>query len=97
MPTDILALLIEERDRLNRAIEALGGAKRRSRPRKNPLVPTTAPEADRRKRTHTVARRKLQAQRMRAYWARTGTVGRRKQAKRMRAYWVAKRKAEAGR
>jgi hypothetical protein len=34
----ILALLIQERDRLNRAIEALqGGARRRGRPPKNSL------------------------------------------------------------
>jgi hypothetical protein len=72
MPTDILALLIEERDKVNRAIEALQGAKRRSRPPKNALVATTvstAPKPDRRKRAHTIARRKLQAKRMRAYWA----------------------------
>jgi hypothetical protein len=73
MPTDILALLIEERDKVNRAIEALQGpAKRRSRPPKNALMATTvstAPKPDRRKRAHTIARRKLQAKRMRAYWA----------------------------
>jgi hypothetical protein len=72
MPTDhILALLIEERDRVNRAIEALRGpTKRRRRPPKYPRVAaSTAPEPDRRKRPHTVARRKLQAKRMRAYWA----------------------------
>lgn len=40
MPTDhILALLIEERDKLNRAIEALSGtAKRRGQPPKNPVA-----------------------------------------------------------
>ena len=72
MPTDILALLIEERDKVNRAIEALQGAKRRSRPPKNALMAatlSTAPKPDRRKRAHTVARRKQQAERMRAYWA----------------------------
>jgi hypothetical protein len=46
MPTEhIVALLIAERDKLNRAIDALQGpTKRRGRPPRNPL-PTTAPTA----------------------------------------------------
>ncbi len=69
MPTDqIIALLIAERDKLNRAIEALqGSAKRRGRPPKNPLMAIAAP-AKKHKR-QSAARRKAQAERMKAYWA----------------------------
>ena len=47
MPTQyIIALLIAERDKLNRAIEALqGAAKRPGRPPKNPLAASTNPAA----------------------------------------------------
>ncbi|HEV2687601.1 MAG TPA: hypothetical protein VGV35_03575 [Bryobacteraceae bacterium] len=73
MPTEhILALLIAERDKLNRAIEALGGTlpKRRGRPPKNPLAAAIAAPAKTRKKRHfTAAQRKAQAARMRAYWA----------------------------
>jgi hypothetical protein len=75
MPTDqIVTLLISERDKLNRAIEALGGPnKRRGRPPKNPLAATTfaaGPEpAKKKKRTFTAAQRKQQGERMKAYWA----------------------------
>lgn len=69
MPVDqILTLLIAERDKLNRAIEALqGSAKRRGRPPKNPVM-AAAPVAQKRKR-QSVARRRAQAERMKAYWA----------------------------
>ena len=69
MPTEhIVALLIAERDKLNRAIEALqGSAKRRGRPPKNPLM-AADPVAKKEKR-HSAARRKAQAERMKAYWA----------------------------
>jgi hypothetical protein len=77
MPTDhILALLIEERDKLSRAIEALGGTgtKRRGRPRKSPdgQVGTAVASAPARAKKHHMrspAARKAQAQRMKAYWA----------------------------
>jgi hypothetical protein len=75
MPTDqIIALLILERDKLNRAIELLQGpTKRRGRPPKNPLtaaVPVASPApAKKRRRKFTAAQRKRQAARMRAYWA----------------------------
>jgi len=76
MPVDqIVTLLIAERDKLNRAIEALqGSAKRRGRP---PKAVAAAPEvsAPKRKR-QSAARRKAQAERMKAYWA-----ARRKKAK----------------
>ena len=69
MPTEhILALLIAERDNLNRAIEALQGPlKRRGRPPKHPMdigAPVT-----KRRRHRTAAERKAQAEKMRAYWA----------------------------
>jgi len=69
MPTEhILALLIQERDKLNRAIEALGTTvKRRGRPPKNPLSITEAVPVKRKGRTP--AQRKAQAKRMKAYWA----------------------------
>jgi len=71
MPTEhILTLLIQERDKLNRAIEVLQGAKRRGRPPKNPRA-TVAPSenGNRKKRTFSAAQRKKQAARMKAYWA----------------------------
>jgi hypothetical protein len=78
MPIDhILALLIAERDKLNRAIEALQEpTKRRGRPPKNPLANAPAwvtgqPDKPQRKkhRKFTAAQRKQQAQRMKQYWA----------------------------
>jgi hypothetical protein len=70
MPTDqIIALLIQERDRLNRAIEALQGpTKRRGRPPKTSLT-AAAPSPTAKKRTFTAAQRKQQAERMKNYWA----------------------------
>jgi len=74
MPTEhIIALLVAERDKLNRAIEALqGSTKRPGRPPKNPLAagasPAAAPVAKKRKR-RSAAQRKAQAERMKAYWA----------------------------
>ncbi len=76
MPTShIVALLIAERDKLNRAIAALAGpVKRRGRPPKNPLAiaaspaPSAAPPTKKRKR-RSAAQRKAQAERMKAYWA----------------------------
>jgi hypothetical protein len=75
MPIEqILALLIAERDKLNRAIEALQGpTKRRGRPPKNLLaVATTAAShaPTNRKRPHfTAAQREAAAERMRQRWA----------------------------
>ena len=74
MPTDhILALLIAERDKLNRAIDVLGGpAKRRGRPPKDAAVAAPAPMAvpvKRKRRTMSSAQRKAQGVRMKAYWA----------------------------
>jgi len=61
----IVTLLIAERDKLNRAIEALqGSAKRRGRP-PNAALEVSAPKRKRR----SAAQRKAQAERMKAYWA----------------------------
>lgn len=69
---EIIALLIAERDRLHRAIEALRGPiKRRGRPPKNASMaslPKSATPA-RRKRTFSAAQRKAQGEKMKAYWA----------------------------
>ena len=81
MPTDhILSLLLAERDRLNRAIEALQGpTKRIGRPPKNPAAiavaapaaaePAAAPAPARTKRKFSAYQRKKQGERMKAYWA----------------------------
>jgi hypothetical protein len=77
MPTDqIIALLIAERDRLTRAIEALQGpTKRRGRPPRNPLAVTVAAPsvtrapAKRGRRKFTAAQRAAAADRMRKMWA----------------------------
>jgi hypothetical protein len=70
MPTDhILSLLIAERDKLNRAIEALQGpAKRRGRPPKNPLAVTAPAKPPRQKSAAQIARDKAASARMKAYW-----------------------------
>ncbi len=70
---DILQLLIEERDSINRAIEALAGpTKRRGRPPKNPLAIAGAPAAAtapaKRRKRRSAAQRRAQAERMKAYW-----------------------------
>jgi hypothetical protein len=65
MPTEqILALLLAERNKLNRAIEALGGPKRRGRP---PGPRTVAPA--KRKRGLTAAGRKAISEAARKRWA----------------------------
>jgi hypothetical protein len=95
MPTDqIVALLISERDKLTRAIEALQGpTKRRGRPPKNLLAITTsaaAPEPTRKKRKFSAAQRKQQGERMKAYWAAKKSAEAKPKAGRK-----AKKKAEA--
>jgi hypothetical protein len=81
MPTDhILSLLIAERDKLNRAIEVLGGmvGKKRGRPRKDSMpdwvtgngatapAPVEAPA--KKKRNFSPAFRKAAALRMKKMW-----------------------------
>jgi hypothetical protein len=71
VPTDhIVSLLIQERDKLSRAIELLQGEKRRGRPPKiaASVIPA-AQNGQRKTRTFTAAQRKKQAARMKAYWA----------------------------
>ena len=69
----IVALLISERDKLNRAIDALGTpVKRRGRPPKNPFTAMTAAAdtpAPKKRRGLSPAKRKAQSERMKAYWA----------------------------
>jgi hypothetical protein len=80
MPTEhIVALLVAERDRITRAIEALQGTKRRGRPPKNPLAtlsPASPAAPKKRRGGMSAAARKAQSERMKAQWAK-----RRKQAK----------------
>jgi len=81
MPIDqILHFLIAERDKLNRAIEALqGSAKRRGRPPKNAAIAAAVvPAPKRKRRRQSAAQREAQAERMKAYWA----AKRKKQTKR---------------
>jgi hypothetical protein len=74
----ILALLVQERDKLNRAIEALSGpTKRRGRPPKvadDPTMPDWVKPAVRKKNTRkkrivTPEQRAAQAERMKLMWA----------------------------
>ena len=70
----IVGLLISERDKLNRAIEALGTpVKRRGRPPKNPIAGAAtamaATSAPKKRRGLSPAKRKAQSERMKAYWA----------------------------
>jgi hypothetical protein len=74
MPAEqIIALLIAERDKLSRAIEALQGpTKRRGRPPKNPLAAATsaaAPAPKKHGRRFSAAQRKAASERMRLRWA----------------------------
>jgi hypothetical protein len=73
----IVALLVQERDRLSRAIEALQGPiKRRGRPPKNPLanasdwvLPSQKSAPRKARRKFTAEQRQAQAEKMKAYWA----------------------------
>ena len=71
MPNEhIIALLIAERDKLDRAIEALqGSAKRRGRPSKAVATLPSAEAPTPKRKRRSVAQRKAQADRMKAYWA----------------------------
>ena len=65
----IVSLLIAERDRLDRAIEALQGpVAHRGRPPKNPfLIGGTAMTGG--SHARSAAQRKAQSEKMKAYWA----------------------------
>jgi hypothetical protein len=77
----IIGLLIAERDKLNKAIEALGGAtKPVSGPSKSSVAPATAPapaKAVRKRKALSAAQKKAHSERMKAFWA----ARRKKQAK----------------
>jgi len=70
MPIEqIVAILVAERDRLNRAIEALQGPmRRRGRPPKNPLISPLVPAVKQRK-GRTPEQKKAQSEKMKKYWA----------------------------
>jgi hypothetical protein len=91
VPTEhILSLLISERDKLSRAIEALGApVKRRGRPPKGTPVRTASVAQPPKRRTFTPAQRNQQAERMKAFWA----AKRREVSTQMKASWVARQKA----
>ncbi len=74
----IVALLVSERDRLNRALEALNATtKRRGRPPKNssvpkanaPLLTNDGPSPAGKRRGMSPAQKKAHGLRMKAYWA----------------------------
>jgi len=67
----IMALLIQERDRLNHAIDALQGpVKRRGRPLKNPLVANEPGTTEPRKKRHlSAASRRRMALGQKRRWA----------------------------
>ena len=70
---EIVRLLVAERERIDRAIEALQGPKRRGRPPKNAVAAADSDSAEspapRKKRTFSKAQRAAAAERMRKYWA----------------------------
>jgi hypothetical protein len=79
MATDhILTLLIAERDKLNKAIEALGGSSRSgSGPAKAVGPAASAPSQKKKRKPLTAAQKKAHSERMKAFWA----ARRKKQAK----------------
>jgi hypothetical protein len=82
MATDhIISLLIAERDKLNKAIDALGGAPKAAVPSKSQASPAAAPHVTapkkRKRKPLTAAQKKAHSDRMKAFWA----ARRKKQAK----------------
>jgi hypothetical protein len=71
MPIEqIVSMLVAERDRLNRAIEALqGGSKRSGGPAKNSTSVAPGPAAGRRRKPMSAAQKKAHSERMKAFWA----------------------------
>jgi hypothetical protein len=76
MPTEhILSLLISERDKLNRAIEALGTpVKRRGRPAKTAQTVAVAAPVARKRKPMSAAQKKALSVKMKAAWARRKKV-----------------------
>jgi hypothetical protein len=71
MPLEqILSLLVAERDRLNRAIEALqGGVKGPGRPAGSSNGAASEPASPRHRKAMTPAQKKAHSERMKAFWA----------------------------
>jgi len=71
MPIDhIVSMLVAERDRLNRAIEALQGGNRRvARPAQTSHRAAPAAAAGRRRKPMSAAQKKAHSERMKAFWA----------------------------
>jgi hypothetical protein len=71
MPTEhIVQLLIQERDRLSRAIEALQGpVKRRGRPPKNSAMPAPVVEAPKKRKPFSAATKRKMARAQKKRWA----------------------------
>ena len=67
--TQIVALLVAERDRLNRAIEALQGPTKRTGRLQNTSLATAAPAPKKKRRKFSKAQREAAAERMRQRWA----------------------------
>src|SRR5436309_14641738 len=97
---DILALLVAERDRLNRAIEALHGpVKRRGRPPKNPLsgfqttlIPEMKPRRGRPPKSAALSTAfpAVPLRRRKGMSA----AARKRQSTRMKKYWAKRRQQE---
>jgi hypothetical protein len=69
----IISLLIAERDKLNKAIEALGGAatpaSRTSKSSESSAPVAAVPAKKRKRKPLTAAQKKHQSERMKAFWA----------------------------
>jgi hypothetical protein len=93
---DILPLLIAERDRLNRALEALQGAvKRRGRPPKNPLSASPATDIPKLRRGRPPKNPLAALAPTAPAPPRKGmsTAARKALSERMKKYWAKRRKA----
>jgi hypothetical protein len=78
MATDhILTLLIAERDKLNKAIDALGGTTKPAGPAAVAAPRVAAAPKKRKRKPLTAAQKKAHSDRMKAFWA----ARRKKQAK----------------
>ena len=84
--TDVLALLIEERDRVNEAIAVLGGPRRRGRPAGGDKeatsvgVPKKAAKKKRGRPPMTAEARQRRSEQMKAIWAKRKRAAKRKAA-----------------
>ncbi len=83
---DILALLIEERDRLNEAIAALGGPRRRGRQpanaeKANNRVATPKKAAKRGRKPMSAEARQRLSEKLKKYWAKRKRAAKRKAEK----------------